>query len=150
MAACRRVHDSLHLQANCQEPGSAPEPYDRYSSMGYLFCYCFCACRHCDSSAAAAAAAAAGGCHGDVDEDADVAAERRRVLRGSGRRDLLQIRNLSKVCSTDPDPDPNLSEEVTYCTRCTDAVRHTHTHTLGQLSLASLRGRLIEYQLRLG
>ena len=26
----------------------------------------------------------------------------------------------------------------------------THTHTLGQLSLASLRGRLIEYQLRLG
>ena len=26
---------------------------------------------------------------------------------------------------------------------------HTHTHTQGQLSLASLRGRLIEYQLRL-
>jgi len=27
MAAYRRVYDSLHLQADCQEPGSAPEPY---------------------------------------------------------------------------------------------------------------------------
>ena len=25
----RRVHDSRHLQADCQEPGSAPEPYAR-------------------------------------------------------------------------------------------------------------------------
>jgi len=25
----RRVYDSRHLQANCQEPGSAPEPYAR-------------------------------------------------------------------------------------------------------------------------
>jgi len=29
--------DSRHLQADCQEPGSAPEPYARKSSMGYLF-----------------------------------------------------------------------------------------------------------------
>jgi len=29
MAAYRRVYDSRHLQADCQEPGSAPEPYDR-------------------------------------------------------------------------------------------------------------------------
>jgi len=27
MAAYRRVYDSQHLQADCQEPGSAPEPY---------------------------------------------------------------------------------------------------------------------------
>ena len=27
MAAYRRVYDSPHLQADCQEPGSAPEPY---------------------------------------------------------------------------------------------------------------------------
>jgi len=27
MAAYRRDHDSRHLQADCQEPGSAPEPY---------------------------------------------------------------------------------------------------------------------------
>jgi len=27
MAANCRVYDSLHLQADCQEPGSAPEPY---------------------------------------------------------------------------------------------------------------------------
>ena len=27
MAAYRRVYDSHHLQAGCQEPGSAPEPY---------------------------------------------------------------------------------------------------------------------------
>jgi len=27
MAAYRRVYDSRHLQADCQEPGSAPEPY---------------------------------------------------------------------------------------------------------------------------
>jgi len=29
MAAYRRVYDSCHLQADCQEPGSAPEPYAR-------------------------------------------------------------------------------------------------------------------------
>jgi len=27
MAAYRRVYDSRHLQADCQEPGSAAEPY---------------------------------------------------------------------------------------------------------------------------
>ena len=35
MAAYRRVYDSRHLQADCQEPGSAPEPYtlcDRVSA----------------------------------------------------------------------------------------------------------------------
>ena len=37
MAAYRRVYDSHHLQAECQEPTSAPEPYARLSSMGYLF-----------------------------------------------------------------------------------------------------------------
>jgi len=36
MAAYRRVYDSRHLQAECQQPGSAPEPYARQSSMGYL------------------------------------------------------------------------------------------------------------------
>jgi len=29
MAAYRRVYDSRHLQADCQAPGSAPEPYAR-------------------------------------------------------------------------------------------------------------------------
>ena len=29
MAAYRRVYDSRHLQADCQEPGSAPVPYAR-------------------------------------------------------------------------------------------------------------------------
>ena len=29
MAAYRRVYDSRHLQADCQEPGSAPDPYAR-------------------------------------------------------------------------------------------------------------------------
>jgi len=29
MAAYHRVYDSHHLQANCQEQGSAPEPYPR-------------------------------------------------------------------------------------------------------------------------
>jgi len=32
-----QVYDSSHLQADCQEPGSAPEPYARQSSMGYLY-----------------------------------------------------------------------------------------------------------------
>ena len=36
MAAYRRVYDSRHLQADCQEPGSAPEPYARQSSTGYF------------------------------------------------------------------------------------------------------------------
>jgi len=39
MAAYRRVYDSRHLQADCQEPGSAPEPYTRLSSMGYLYLF---------------------------------------------------------------------------------------------------------------
>ena len=34
----------------------------------------------------------------DNDEDVDVAAERRRVLRGSGKKDLLRLENLTKVC----------------------------------------------------
>ena len=36
MAAYRRVYDSRHLLADCQEPESAQEPYARQSSMGYL------------------------------------------------------------------------------------------------------------------
>jgi len=39
MAAYRRVYDSRHLQADFQEPGSAPEPYARQSSMGYLYLF---------------------------------------------------------------------------------------------------------------
>ena len=37
MAAYRRVYDSRHPQADCQEPGSAAEPYARQSSMGYRY-----------------------------------------------------------------------------------------------------------------
>jgi len=37
MAAYRRVYDLRHLQADCQEPGSAPEPHARQSSVGYLY-----------------------------------------------------------------------------------------------------------------
>jgi len=37
MAAYRRVYNSHHLQADCQEPGSAPEPYVWSLSMGYLY-----------------------------------------------------------------------------------------------------------------
>jgi len=39
MAAYRWVYDSCHLQADCQEPGSAPEPYARQSSTGYLYLF---------------------------------------------------------------------------------------------------------------
>jgi len=39
MAAYRRVYDARHLQADCQELGSAPEPYARQSSMGYLYLF---------------------------------------------------------------------------------------------------------------
>jgi len=39
MAAYRRVYDSRHLQADCQEPRSAAEPYARQSSMGYPYLY---------------------------------------------------------------------------------------------------------------
>ena len=37
--AYHRVYDSRHLQADCQEPGSATEPYAQQSSMGYLHLY---------------------------------------------------------------------------------------------------------------
>jgi len=39
MAAYRRVYDSRHLQADCQEPGSGPEPYAQQSSTGYFYLY---------------------------------------------------------------------------------------------------------------
>jgi len=39
MAAYRRVYDSRHLQADCQELGSVPESYARQSSMGYIYLY---------------------------------------------------------------------------------------------------------------
>jgi len=34
MAAYRRVYDSHHLQADCKEPGSAPETYDSVIEYG--------------------------------------------------------------------------------------------------------------------
>ena len=37
MAAYCRVYDSCHLQADCQEPGSAPEPY----TLPFLEALCF-------------------------------------------------------------------------------------------------------------
>ena len=37
MAAYRLVYDSCHLQADCQEPGSAPGPYAGQSTMGYFY-----------------------------------------------------------------------------------------------------------------
>jgi len=39
MAASRRVYDSRHLQADCQQPGSALEPYARQLSVGYLYLF---------------------------------------------------------------------------------------------------------------
>jgi len=39
MTAYRLVYDSRHLQADCKEPGSAPEPYARQSSMDYLYLF---------------------------------------------------------------------------------------------------------------
>jgi len=52
MAAYRRVYDSRHLQADCQEPGSAPEPYARYEyglpllfiadQIAVFVCLCVC------------------------------------------------------------------------------------------------------------
>ena len=38
-AATSLVYDSCHLQADCQEPGSAPEPYAPQSSMGCLYVF---------------------------------------------------------------------------------------------------------------
>ena len=39
MAAYRRVYDSRHLQADCQEPGLTPEPYALQSTMGNLYLF---------------------------------------------------------------------------------------------------------------
>ena len=41
MAAYRWVYDSRHLQADCQEPGSALEPYTEQWSMGYFYLFYF-------------------------------------------------------------------------------------------------------------
>jgi len=56
MAAYHQVYGSRHLQADCQEPGLAPEPYARQSSMGYLYLLVYavevvgesCACIYTD------------------------------------------------------------------------------------------------------
>jgi len=42
MSAYRRVYDSRHLQADYQEPRSAPEPYAWQSSVGNLHLYIVC------------------------------------------------------------------------------------------------------------
>jgi len=42
MAAYGQVYDSHYLQADCQEPGSAPEPYAQKLSMGYLYLFISC------------------------------------------------------------------------------------------------------------
>jgi len=39
MVAYRRVYDSCHLQADCQELGLAPEPYARQWRMGYFYLF---------------------------------------------------------------------------------------------------------------
>jgi len=39
MAAYRRVYDLRHLQADCQEPGSAPEPCVIEQATFYLFSF---------------------------------------------------------------------------------------------------------------
>jgi len=39
MAAFLQVYDSRHLQADCQKPASALEPYTRQLSMGYLYLF---------------------------------------------------------------------------------------------------------------
>jgi len=44
MAAYRRVYDSRHLQAGCQEPGSAPEPIQQSSTV-YPYPYTLLAAR---------------------------------------------------------------------------------------------------------
>ena len=44
MAAYLQVYDTRHLQADCQEPGSALEPYDWQSSMVYLYLFSRCVC----------------------------------------------------------------------------------------------------------
>jgi len=41
MAAFRLVYDSRHLQSDCQERGSTPEPYARQSTMGYLYLFLY-------------------------------------------------------------------------------------------------------------
>jgi len=41
MAAYRRVYDSRHLQADCQEPGSATEPYAGGSRVWATFTFTF-------------------------------------------------------------------------------------------------------------
>jgi len=40
MAAYRRVYDSHHLQADCKEPGSAPEPYTLGNRVWVTFLPC--------------------------------------------------------------------------------------------------------------
>ena len=60
MAAFRRVYDSRHLQADCQEPGSAPELYARQSSTGYLLAFSVTKDLQCSDAVGWAAGRASG------------------------------------------------------------------------------------------
>ena len=51
MAAYRRVYDSRHLQADCQEPGSAPEPYARVIEYGLALHLLYTTVRHLSGAA---------------------------------------------------------------------------------------------------
>ena len=51
MAAYRRVYDSRHLQADCQEPGSAPEPYARVIEYGLPLHLLYTTVRHLSAAA---------------------------------------------------------------------------------------------------
>jgi len=46
MAAYRRVYDSRHLHADCQEPGSATEPYTLGNRVWATFTYLLPVCRN--------------------------------------------------------------------------------------------------------
>ena len=45
MAAYRRVYDSHRVQADCQEPGSAPEPYTLGNRVWATFTFLGCIAR---------------------------------------------------------------------------------------------------------
>ena len=60
----------------------------KYIDSSDGFCYvCVICCRHVPVDSIVS----------PVDEDPDVANERRRVLHGAGRNDILRLENLTKV-----------------------------------------------------
>ena len=128
MAACRRVYDSRHLQVDCQEPVSAPEPYDRPSYATYVcVCVCVLGCRAgCYSQVTGLAWAYPTSCSSLLTASLII-----RRCRGPKRSRLAAKASASS---------PLVAAQYTHCTLHCIRTAHKLTHSLSPCWSVRCRG----------